>query len=240
MKNKSIIVLHGWGLSKDKFSGLKEELIKHGYSVFIPDLPGFGATTPPDKPLVLSDYVDFVYRYIRQHSLARPVIIGHSFGGRIALKLQSVYPEAVRALILTGTPGYTPVWRKRLVFFTVIAKIGKTLLSILPVTVIRNQIRAWYYYLVGARDYYRASGVMRETFKHIVREDLAGYMKSTQVPCLLVWGAQDRITPVWIAERMREVIPKAKLICIQDSDHGVAYKDPDRFVTCIQSFLLNV
>jgi pimeloyl-ACP methyl ester carboxylesterase len=240
MKKSPIIVLHGWGLSKEKFSGLRQELSKRGFSVFIPDLPGFGATPSPGKPLVLSDYVDFVYRYIRQHAINRPVIIGHSFGGRIALKFQSAHPDAVRALVLTGTPGYTPVWRKRLVFFTVIAKIGKCMLSILPVPVIRNQIRAWYYYLVGARDYYRASGVMRETFKHIVREDLTGYMKSVSVPCLLVWGAQDRITPVWIAERMSEVIPRAKSVTIPGADHGVSYKEPKRFAESIQSFLLIV
>lgn len=234
---KSVIILHGWGLSADRFAPLRIRLEKIGYHVYVPDLPGFGLSKQPDKPLTLSDYVEFLHTFIKQKKIDKPILLGHSFGGRIALKFQYTYPDIIDALILTGTPGFTPVPRKRLAFFIAFAKFGKTVTSIPPFSFIQKDIRKWYYYLVGARDYYRAQGVMRDTFKKIVQEELSLYLKTIRVPCLLVWGSDDLITPVWIAHRMKETILKSKLIIIPNTDHGVSYKHPDLFVPAIQPFL---
>jgi pimeloyl-ACP methyl ester carboxylesterase len=225
-----IVILHGWGLSAKVFEPLARALRTHGYQVYIPDFPGFGNTGIPAKPLFLKDYVEFLSGYMEKKNIRRPIIIGHSFGGRVALKYQFLHPTNVTALILTGTPGFTPVAKK---VFIVIAKIGKLFFNI-PV------IRNWYYYAVGARDYYRARGVMKDTFKNIVREDLVPYMRSVRVPTLLVWGEHDIITPIWITEKMRDTIKKAKLIIIPNSDHGVLYKNPKEFVATIYDFLFTL
>jgi pimeloyl-ACP methyl ester carboxylesterase len=63
MEKPSIIILHGWGLSGEKFTGLQHELASLGYRVFAPDLPGFGKSIVPSRPYYLSDYVDF-YGYL--------------------------------------------------------------------------------------------------------------------------------------------------------------------------------
>jgi pimeloyl-ACP methyl ester carboxylesterase len=81
---------------------------------------------------------------------------------------------------------------------------------------------------------------MRETFKHIVQEDLVSSMKAVVVPCALVWGSEDRITPVWIAHRMKEEIAHSHLIIIPDADHGVSFKQPQRFLHAIKSFLKTI
>jgi pimeloyl-ACP methyl ester carboxylesterase len=81
---------------------------------------------------------------------------------------------------------------------------------------------------------------MRQTFKNVVAEGLESYMKNVSVPVLLAWGAEDRITPIWIARRMKEVIKGATLSIIPDTDHGVSYKHPDLFVSAIQPFLTTV
>jgi len=237
MKQFTFIILHGWGLSAEKFQNLAGDLKNQRHRVFVPDLPGFGLSKQPDKPLVLSDYVDFLHTYIQQNSIVRPILLGHSFGGRVALKYQFVYPKEVRALILTGTPGVTPVAKKKIFVFILFAKLGKLIFSIPPFSFIQEKIRAWYYYIAGARDYYRASPVMRKTFKNIVQEDLMAYMKSLHVPCLLCWGQDDIITPVWIARRMAEIISNADLMIIPDTDHGVSYKRPELFVSTIREFL---
>ena len=121
-----------------------------------------------------------------------------------------------------------------------LAKIGTFFFSVWPLSLIREKIRLWYYYLVGAREFYRAEGVMRETFKLIVQEELLSAMSHVSVPTLLVWGALDRITPVWIAKKMHEVIKNSTLVVIDDRDHGVAYKDPDIFVSRIMKFLQSI
>jgi pimeloyl-ACP methyl ester carboxylesterase len=170
---KSVIVLHGWGLSAGTFAPLQVLLEKKGYRVYVPDFPGFGKSKTPLTPVNLSFYVRFLHTFIQKHAITNPVLIGHSFGGRVALKYQYAYPGIVRALIFTGTPGFTPTARKRLIFFILLAKIGKGIASIPPFCFFQKSIRSWYYYLAGARDYYRAKGVMQDTFKNIVQEELS-------------------------------------------------------------------
>lgn len=233
----SIIILHGWGLSAARFKPLAGVFKKVGYSVFAPDFPGFGTSLMPTRPFTLSDYVDFLQEYIQKKKLDHFVLIGHSFGGRVTLKYCMEKRPGLRGIILTGTPGVTPIAKRRLLFFIMLAKIGKFFFSVWPMNLIQEKIRNWYYYLVGAREFYRAEGVMRETFKRVVQEELLTAMASVSVPCLLVWGALDQITPVWIAHKMQEEMQNSQLIIIADRDHGVPFKDPDIFVKNITPFL---
>lgn len=240
MEKPPIIILHGWGLSGGKFIGLKEELVSRGYRVFAPDLPGFGSSQLPSRPYYLSDYAQYLQTYIKKNKIVSPILIGHSFGGRVSLKYQQLFPHSVRALILTGTPGVTPVSRKMIAASILFAKLGKLLFLIPPLSFFQESVRKSYYFIVGARDFYRANGVMRDTFKQIVQEDLVSYMRSVEVPVALVWGSEDRITPVWIAHRMKEEISDSRLIIIPDEDHGVSFKKPQRFVSAIGNFLKSV
>ena len=194
----------------------------------------------PGRPYELADYCDLLHENLAEKKLLKVVLIGHSFGGRVALKYSDVYKDGVAGLVLTGTPGVTPVPRKKLFLFIFLAKIGKVFFSIWPLSLIQEKIRLWYYYLVGAREFYRAQGVMRETFKNIVKEDLLPYMKRVAAPTLLVWGATDQITPLWIGNKMHEEIRSSKLVVIQDRGHAVPFKDPDLFVSHIEEFLQGV
>lgn len=233
----AIVILHGWGLSAARFAPLTRALRKKGLRVYVPDLPGFGNSAMPKRPYTLSDYVLFLISYIRQHNLKRVILIGHSFGGRITLKFAGTRPQELAAIVLTGVPGVTPVPRKKLLLFIMFAKIGKFFFSVWPLSMLQEKIRPWYYWFVGAREYYRAEGVMRETFKHIVKEELVSSMRQVSVPCLLVWGAQDQITPVWIAHTMHETMKDSLLVLIPNRDHGVPYKDSELFVKHINTFV---
>lgn len=208
-----------------------------GYKVYAPDLPGFGKAMLPDKPWRLADYARWLHEYLGQNDVKQPIIIGHSFGGRLALVYQQLYPKNVRSLILSGTPGFTPVPRKKLLVFIFMAKIGNILFSIPPLSLIKDIVRRWYYYLVGARDFFRAEGVMRETFKNVVAEDLVPAMEAMALPCLLIWGEYDIIVPVAIAEKMSRVIVGSELIVVPEADHGVPFKQPKVFVSYMQKWL---
>ncbi|OGG11272.1 hypothetical protein A2Z00_02180 [Candidatus Gottesmanbacteria bacterium RBG_13_45_10] len=237
MKKLPIVVLHGWGLSSERFQPLVRELNKAGYAVYAPNLPGFGDSRMPSRALNLQDYVEFLHTYLGDKRIKQPVLIGHSFGGRVSLKYEYMYPKSARALILTGVPGFTPVARKKLILFIAMAKLGKVIFSLRLLRGLKDKAQEWYYYLVGAKEYYRAKGAMRETFKNVVREDLLPYMKSVRTPCLLAWGESDIITPVSIAYRMKEVIKNAQLRVVSGVDHGLPYKHPELFVTTIKPFL---
>ena len=237
MKRQSIVLLHGWGLSARTFEPLAIELKRRRYEVYVPDFPGFGESALPNKALSLSDYVEFLHKFLTEHHITQPVLVGHSFGGRVALKYQLLYPKSIRAIILSGTPGFTPVDRKKLILFIILAKIGKAFFSIPPFNLIQSAVRRWYYYLVGARDFYRAEGVMRDTFKRIVQEDLLESMKVISVPCLLLWGENDTIVPSSVAQKMKEVISGARLEIVTGADHGLPFRNPKVFAEHLTAFV---
>lgn len=241
MVNKDVIVvLHGWGLSGERFASLSEDLRNLNYHVLNPDMPGFGKSELPEKPLALKDYAYFLHEYLLRHKIKNPILVGHSFGGRVALRYQEMYPKSTRALILSGTPGFTPIAKTKLLLFIFLAKFGKQIFSLPIFSKFQESVRRWYYYFVGAKEYFKANGAMRETFKNVVREELVTSMKVVVAPCLLVWGENDIIVPSYIAEKMIKVIKNSKLVVIPGVDHGVPFKQPKLFVEAIKEFLENL
>ena len=235
-----VVILHGWGLSAKIFAPLVAELRGQHVQVFAPDFPGFDSLHIPTKPFTLTDYADFLDLYLAKHNIKKAIFIGHSFGGRVALKYQHTYPQKVAALVLTGTPGFTSVSRKKLAIFISIAKIGGTLMSLPVLYRFKDRVRLWAYYIAGARDFYRAEGVMRETFKNIVKEPLLTYMESIRVPTLLVWGQRDIIVPVAVAYKMEKVIHGVRLTVIPNAGHDVSYKSPKMFTAAVLPWLESI
>lgn len=239
MKSRDLIILHGWNLSGARFAALADVLRAKGYRVFTPDLPGFGKEAAPKRPWHVVDYAEFVKLYMDKHKIAKPVFIGHSFGGRVTLKFIQLYPSHASAVILTGTPGFSPVPKKKMFVFWILAKVGGFIFSIPPISLLADWARRWLYYVAGAREFIRAKGPMRDTFKYIVQDNLLTAMESMLLPCLLLWGEYDVIVPVAIARHMQEVISGAVLKIIPEADHGVPFKEPDVFAGYVTQFLQN-
>lgn len=240
MNKPTLLILHGWGLNKEFYGELCYILGQKGYDARAIDFPGFGEQEMPIRSLSLSDYATFLHRYIKVEKIEKPILIGHSFGGRVAIKFNKQFPGDIKALILTGTPGYTPIPRKKLMIFIYMAKIGKYFFSLPFLNMIQGTVRLWYYYLVGAKDFYRAEGVMRDTFKNIIAEELDSCMDATRVPCLLVWGADDVVVPAWIARKMNHTIENSELVIVANVNHGLPFIEPKKFYAAIEPFLKTV
>ena len=237
MKAQDIIIRHGWNLSGSHFTPLAGILRQKGYRVFTPDLPGFGDEQPPKVPWHISDYAEFLKEYIRKHDIQNPILIAHSFGGRVALQFTQLYPDVPKKLIITGTPGFSPVPRRKMNFFLVLAKVGGMIFMLPGLKVFEDFARKVLYRLAGAREFYRAEGAMRQTFKNVVTDDLTIAMRSVRVPCLLVWGELDTIVPVKVAEKMHDTIPNATLHIIPTMNHDVPFKHAKVFVSHVWNFL---
>lgn len=227
---RDIIILHGWGLDGSRFAPLKKELEKHGVRVWAPDFPGFGTEKSPEIPFHLFEYVTFLHAFIKKHRIQSPGLIGHSFGGRVALKFDSLFPKSTSWIVLTGTPGYRSASSLKVFIAQSIAKVGKLLVSLPFVGNFKDSIAENYYSLIGAREYVRANGTMKETFKHVVAESFESYMKSLSVPCLLIWGDEDRMVPIRTAHKMLGTITGATLSIIKGYGHSVPYMNPVEFV----------
>ncbi len=234
---QDLIILHGWNLSGKRFHALADRFRKAGFRVFAPDMPGFGDEKAPDVAWHVSDYAEFLHRYITKHTIKNPILVGHSFGGRVSLKYAELYPSRVKKIVLTGTPGYSPIPSKKLRFFLIISKIGGIIFQLPGLRHIADGARKWLYYIAGAREFLRAEGAMRQTFKYIVADDLSTAMRSVAVPCLLVWGQNDTIVPVSVAERMRDTIRGSRLIIMPEMTHAVPFEHPAEFAARVMEFL---
>lgn len=247
MSKLPIIILHGWGSSSAAWEVTKQLLEKsrlpagrQGYQVLVPDLPGFGKEPPPKKPWSVSDYVDWVLDKFGQ--LDKFVLIGHSFGGRIAIKLAAQSPEKVEKLILTGAAGIrfaSLKERMKITLFLLGSKIFNLFFYLPPFNFIKPLSRKILYYLLGAKDYVGLHNeTIKETFKKVINEDLVSQMRQIKVPTLLVWGEKDLVLPLYHAKLMQKEISGSKLEIIKDAGHWFPYKThPEIFVEKVLEFL---
>ncbi|MDO8621388.1 MAG: alpha/beta hydrolase [Candidatus Levybacteria bacterium] len=237
---KTIIILHGWGLNADKYNGLAK-ILALKYKVFTPDLPGFGKNLT-DKELYLMDYVNFLKDFIKDKKLKNIILLGHSFGGRIIAKFLSICNAkeyGIKGVILTGTPLTQRKLSLRKIIGALMAKMGKNVLGILPKSMSQGSqdfFRKIVYTIIGEWDYYKANK-MRKTFTHIVSENLETYLDKIKVPTLIVWGENDTITPISIGIKIQKLIANSKLIIIGNETHKLPYANPQIFSQKIIPFI---
>ena len=140
-----------------------------------PDLPGFGKTKEPPDSWNLGSYVDFVIRFIESFGAKRVILLGHSFGGRILIKMASrtALPFTIDKMILTGSAGILPKRSAGYYVRTRLYKMGKSFLGCAPVRKVFPNALPNLQKKMGSSDYAAASPVMRSVFVRVVNEDLA-------------------------------------------------------------------
>ncbi len=232
-----IIILHGWAkdMTGDRYHELKNILEKHHYSVYSPDLPGFGKEKLQKEVMTVDDYVDFLKSFAREQKHKKIILIGHSFGGRIATKFAYLHPDIVQKLVITGSPLTKRKLSLKKSIARVVAASGKIALSYFPQNT-QNLFKKLLYKSIGEWDYYK-SGNLRETFKAIVREDLSSILPGISVPTIIVWGEHDTFVPVSDAQDISRRIPNSRLVIIPDASHKLPYENPIAFYKAISSFL---
>lgn len=232
-KSTPLIILHGWGIDGTKFSDLGK-LLASDFYVVIPDLPGFGKSDPPRKAQDVSGYAREVKKMMKELKIDSAAFVGHSFGGRIVIKMAANSPKLVSSLVLTGAAGVESFRfkrsLKRTIYWTV-AKGLKLFAWIPPVAKLRKKFYA-------KRDFGKVEGVMKETFLKVIAEKLDEFAKKINQPTLLLWGSRDQMTPVHDAEKLLKLIPDAYLKIFSGVGHRLPYQRPHEFAREVTHFLL--
>ena len=226
-----LIFLHGWRSSSAVWNNFMPLFSLEHYTTYALDLPGFGASETPRTPYALKDYADIVKVFIEKKKLNNVILISHSFGARVALKVTALYPNIISKIVLIGSGGARMHAIQRGTFI-VIAKIVKFLFT----PSFMRHIRAKIYQKMDAEDYIAALE-LKETFKNIINEDLMRLFHEITVPTLIIWGKNDKEAPLSYARIMHTMIPQSQLVILPNAGHFCFVDDPRACAETINAFL---
>jgi pimeloyl-ACP methyl ester carboxylesterase len=230
-----ILILHGWALTGDRYSKLQKIFEKKGYKVLAPTMPGFGKVQLSKEVYQLADYVEFIKKYLDNLHVSKVIIVGHSFGGRVAVKFAAYYPNQVEKLILSGAPIIKQKLNFKKQIIMTLVHWGKNLFTVSPGWL--HDFFAWVVYrLLGEWDYYKA-GKMKKTLIQVLHEDLAPILPSIKIPTLLLWGDKDTFVLSNVALRAHKKLSNSKVILVNNQTHKFPYENPELFAGYICDFL---
>jgi pimeloyl-ACP methyl ester carboxylesterase len=225
---KSILILHGWGQSLENWRVIAEKL-STTHKVILLDLPGFGSSSQANTVFNIKSYSNFVNNFINKIGLKNMILIGHSFGGKISIKLASSCSK-VSKLFLISPSG---IENKSFVVIikTLIFKILKLFLFWLP-----NNIKDKYVLIFGSRDYKNA-GAMRQTFKNVIADKMIIDAQRINIPTIVIWGETDTELNLKNAKILKNLIENSTLRVLWGVGHSPNIETPDKLVNLLFEYL---
>jgi pimeloyl-ACP methyl ester carboxylesterase len=230
---KTILFLHGWRSDGLAWNGVAKELENEDIAMYAIDFPGFGLSAIPDRAFSVGDYVNIVAAFIKKLGLKDIILVGHSFGGRVAIKLSATEPSLVEKVVLVDSAGLVLNQSKRNLRKSV-AKILKPLFKPKFMTGMKAKI----YKKMGAEDYL-ATPYLKETYLKTINEDLRGYLSKINLPTLIIWGDKDEETPLSFADIMNKEIKNSKKVIFEGAGHFSFLDKPKEFTNELIKFINN-
>ncbi len=233
-----VLILHGWGASMETMRPVFDAL-KNRYRVTALDFPGFGGSDVPPDTFGVQQYADITYGFIRQMGIEKTHIICHSFGGRVTILLAAQHPEIVDKIVFTDAAGLrakrTLGQMLKIYSFKAAKRISKgriikRVLKAAGVDVEEKVKNA------GSADYRALNSHMKKVFVRVVNQDLKGYLPSIKSPSLLIWGENDKDTPLEFARIMEKTIPDAGLVVFEGAGHYSFLDCFGRYIRIVNTF----
>ena len=235
-EGKPLLILHGWGGSSDSWLDISNKLTLKGYKIICPDLPGFGKSGIPQKSWSLTDYLNWTLDFVNYFNLDKFYLIGHSFGGRIAVKLAANYPQRLEKLILCSPAGIKIKLSLKTGAIRLIAEIGNYFFNLKYLRVFKDIARSIFYFFLRHKDYVKAKGVMRETMKKVLEKDISFCLSKINTKTLIIWGKNDKMVPIKYASIFKEKIKNSKLEVLASVGHNPHLEAPEELAELIIKF----
>ena len=220
-----IVVLHGWNHGSENWHQVRPKLENLAH-VHLLDIPSVNPDLTGAEDWDIPRFASWLSEQLADKSDV--VLIGHSFGGRVATYYVTHYKHDVKALVLYGTPAiYRPMR-----FTTVKVRLAKMLRPFVPGFIKRR---------FGNREYVDAKDSGRaDLFKRAVTFDQTESLPKIKTPTLLLWGERDQEVPVEIAVEMNKTIKNSHLVILPGGSHNVHLESPDLFYAKIKYFVENL
>ena len=222
-KGKDLVLLHGWGQNIEMMKPLGDNL--EDFHITILDFPGFGESSEPSSALTIYDCTEVLEELLKELDIKNPIVMGHSFGGRVAIVYAS--RNKVDKLVLFGAPCVRE--ERKSVKESVLKGIKK-----LP---LMNSLGEYMKKHIGSEDYRKASPVMRKTLVNTVNEDLSDCAKKITCPTLLIWGTNDVAAPIEDARKLEKLLVDGALIEIPGCTHYAYLEVLPQVINILNNFL---
>lgn len=229
-----LILMHGWGCTHSTVESIAAVASKTN-TVYNVDFPGFGDSPEPPSVWGVEQYTRLIEGMSTQLGLKNPILIGHSFGGRVGILYAS--RNIVSKLILVDAAGVKP---KRSIKYYIKVYSFKAMKHLMRLIYGKEKAAAKIEAQRarrGSSDYASASPKMRAILSRCVNEDLQSEMPKIKAPTLLIWGENDTATPMRDARIMERLIPDAGLVSFPGCGHYSFLDNPIQFAAVLKSFL---
>lgn len=234
-KNKTILILPGWGNTRQTFNNIIN-YFKTDYTIYILDYPGFGNSPYPNKELTIYDYTNIIRDFMDTFNIINPIIIAHSFGGRLTTLLSGYYKEQIDKLILIDIASIKPKKTIKKFIKEKTYKLLKQTIKILP-KLKQEKYKQKLLQLFGSTDYINLPPNMHKTFKNIVNKDLKEYLNYIDQETLIIWGKEDKDTPIKDAYKINKSIKNSALIIYPKAKHFSYLEEPFLTNKIIDAFI---
>lgn len=232
-----VLILHGWGSNITLHENMIN-LLSQKYRVVAPDMPGFGESEEPKEPWCVDDYVDFILEFLKKFEFKKLTVLGHSFGGRVIIKLCSrTLPFEIEKIILVDSAGVMPEKNVSQKLKQKSYKMTKKILQSGAVSKLFPDALENLRRKNGSADYNAASPIMRQTLVKVVNEDLCDLMPNVKCPALLIWGKNDDATPLSDGKKMEQLMPEAALVAFDNAGHYSFLEQQVLFNRVLASFM---
>lgn len=219
-----VVFLHGWGQNIAMMQPLGDKLQKE-FHITIVDLPGFGASSEPLSIHTVHDYAKCIKDLLDELEITEPIMVGHSFGGKISLLYASLYPTT--KLVVLASP-----YDQEIKNISKRTKFLKSLKRVPGLRLLENFAKS----KIGSIDYRSASPVMRKVLTDTVNRDITDEIKNITCPVLIIWGSDDQAVPLKKAYQLESMLKNAGVVVYQGCTHYAYLERLEQTVSVLNSF----
>lgn len=229
-----LILMHGWGCDHTTVRSIAATAAQT-HKVYNVDFPGFGNSTEPKEVWGVEDYTRLIETLAQSEGITNPVLVGHSFGGRVAILYAS--RNNVDKVVLVDAAGIKPKFKLKKFIKSRTFKFSRRFLECTlgkdRAKPLVDRLRKFF----GSSDYANATPMMRSIMSKVVNEDLTDRLHLIKAPSLMIWGEDDTATPLSDAKLMNKLIPDSGLVSFPNCGHYSFLDNPVQFRAVLSSFL---
>lgn len=232
-EGQPIIILHGLMGGLSNFDAVTSYFSDNGYKIIIPELPVYTMSLLKTN---VKAFANYLHEFIDFKGLEDVILLGNSLGGHIGLYHTKLYPEKVKALVITGSSGlYESAmgsgYTKRSDYEVIKKKAQDVFYD--PEVATKEIVDEVYKTVNDRNKLIKTLAIAKSAIRHNMAKDLP----KMQTPTCIIWGKNDTVTPPEVADEFNSLLPDSELFWIDKCGHAAMMEHPNTFNEILHAWL---